>query len=488
MVTRILSLLLLLNLSGWAQAQSIQASISYKQFMQGEKVLVETYIKIPSSSVKYKAVEGGFQAEINASYFFEDTESNTVHCGNKLKIVSPIEKVASVSKDILFKDQCLISTGNFNLFIELQDAVKMDEKVTSAIPVQIKSFSNEENFSDFLFIHKLEQANAEHMFFKAGYNMTPIIPNGDYFFDDHIQEFTSYFELYNIAQDGNKYYLDINILNLEDRSPVEGLNYKKVVKPGVNNSIAHTFDISQLESGNFLYSVLLKNKQNEVLGGKEELFQNFNSNRIKKYDMADFTTEKYMIKKYRLDSVVILNQYLYAMGYSKNANEALIYTNAVGNEDLQQKQNIFFAYWNETNASNPEKPFMDFKILFDYANSKFGNQVLAGYKSDRGRILIKYGMPDDVEANEWDTETHPYQIWQYYEFKNQRNIIFVFYDPGSGGSYSLAHSNALSEKTLPEWQKLLSRNKDGSINEDNFGSRFQNNRIINQGSHHPLEE
>ena len=123
MVARILSLLLLLNISGWANAQSIVASISYKQFMYEDQVLVETYLKIPSSSLKYKAVEGGYQAEVNASYFFEDSQSNTIYCGNKLKIVSPIETDLNVSKDILFMDQCLINSGDFNFYIELQDGI-----------------------------------------------------------------------------------------------------------------------------------------------------------------------------------------------------------------------------------------------------------------------------------------------------------------------------------------------------------------------------
>ncbi len=487
MVTRILSLLLLLNLTGWANAQSITASVSYKQFKHGDQVLIETYLKIPSSSLKYKSVEGGYQAEVNASYFFEDIQSNTVFCGNKMKIVSPLEKDLNISKDILFKDQCLINSGDYNFYVEIQDAVVQGEKISSALPVVIKPFKEDDYFSDVMFIHKPVKATEDHMFYKKGYNMTPMIPNGDYFFDDHIQAFTSYFELYNIPTD-NKYYVDVQILYFEDRKPVEGLTFKKVLTSGEPNSIAHRFDISELESGNFLYSILLKNKQNETVAGKDEFFQNFNSSKKREIDLSNYTFESYMIKKYSLDSVPVLNQYLYAMGYSKESKEMLTYKNAVLNEKIEEKQNLFFYHWNEINAKNPEKPFMDFKILVDYANAKFGNQTLAGFKSERGRVLITYGMPDDLEANSWDTETHPYEIWQFYEFKNQRNIIFVFYDPGAAGTYNLVHSNALGEKTLPEWQRLLSRNRDGSINESNFGTRFQNNRIINQGSHHPLEE
>lgn len=489
MLSRILSFILFLGLSTSALAQSITASMAYKQFKYGDQILVETYLRVPGTSLEYKAVKGGFQAEIKATYYFEEMDSDNIHCGNKLIIYSPVLESKSASQDIYFKEKCLIPAGKYKLSVELQDNIKQGKSIKAKQPVMINEFGASDHFSDLIFIRELEKAEKDHMMYKSGYKMIPFIPNGDYFFDGDVNEFSVYLENYNIPTDGKRYYLETNILKLEDRTAISRYNMKKAIKNGsTSNKFAHTFDISELESGNYFFSVALKNSDHEIVAEKEEIFQNFNPNKSQSYELTDISIEAYMVKRYRLDSIPVINGYLYAMSYSKDPSERTQYINAVSNDNLKEKQNFFFNHWNEMNSADIEKPFLAFKTVYDYTNAKFGNQVLAGFKSDRGRVLLKYGNPDDVEAHDWDTETHPYEIWQYYDTGIQKDVIFVFFDPSTSGSYTLLHSNALNEKTLPEWQRIISRRSDGVIDSDNFGTKFQNNSIINQGLHHPLEE
>jgi GWxTD domain-containing protein len=71
-----------------------------------------------------------------------------------------------------------------------------------------------------------------------------------------------------------------------------------------------------------------------------------------------------------------------------------------------------------------------------YVNAEFGS-VDPGWKTDRGRVYIQYGQPDQV-----DTATDPYMqgeylIWRYYE----NNLVFVFYDRFGLGDYRLIRTN-----------------------------------------------
>jgi len=61
---------------------------------------------------------------------------------------------------------------------------------------------------------------------------------------------------------------------------------------------------------------------------------------------------------------------------------------------------------------------------------------LKGWRSDRGRIYIKYGEPDEVRAEPLPLDTPPYIIWQYYT----ENLQFVFVDEGGFGRYTLRNS------------------------------------------------
>lgn len=61
---------------------------------------------------------------------------------------------------------------------------------------------------------------------------------------------------------------------------------------------------------------------------------------------------------------------------------------------------------------------------------------LKGWRSDRGRIYIKYGEPDEIRAEPLPLDSPPYVIWQYYT----ENLQFVFVDEGGFGRYTLRNT------------------------------------------------
>ncbi len=58
---------------------------------------------------------------------------------------------------------------------------------------------------------------------------------------------------------------------------------------------------------------------------------------------------------------------------------------------------------------------------------------LKGWRSDRGRIFIKFGYPDFVSSEVFPDEGHPYIVWNY----SKNNKEFVFVDVGGYGQYTL---------------------------------------------------
>jgi len=66
-------------------------------------------------------------------------------------------------------------------------------------------------------------------------------------------------------------------------------------------------------------------------------------------------------------------------------------------------------------------------VLKEY--SQFG----PGWRSDRGRIYIKYGPPEQVDTAMDSRAQGEYEIWRYYS----RNLNFVFYDMFGVGDYKL---------------------------------------------------
>ncbi len=61
---------------------------------------------------------------------------------------------------------------------------------------------------------------------------------------------------------------------------------------------------------------------------------------------------------------------------------------------------------------------------------------MQGWASDRGRIYIKYGEPDEIVSEVLPLDTYPYIVWHYYN----RNLRFIFDDVGGFGQYTLRNT------------------------------------------------
>ena len=86
----------------------------------------------------------------------------------------------------------------------------------------------------------------------------------------------------------------------------------------------------------------------------------------------------------------------------------------------------------------------------------YGSSIKKGYVSDRGRVYLQYGAPDNTVRSVFSNDTYPYEIWHYYVLGNQRDKRFVFYNPElTGNDFFLLHSDAKGEIYTVNWQYKL---------------------------------
>lgn len=72
------------------------------------------------------------------------------------------------------------------------------------------------------------------------------------------------------------------------------------------------------------------------------------------------------------------------------------------------------------------------------ADEKFTiHKKMQGWSSDRGRIYIKYGEPDDIYTDAYPLDKYPHIIWTYYK----QNLRFIFADIKGYGQYTLRNKD-----------------------------------------------
>src|SRR5438094_3465253 len=123
----------------------------------------------------------------------------------------------------------------------------------------------------------------------------------------------------------------------------------------------------------------------------------------------------------------------------------------LGTDD--EKESFIENFWERRNP-NPGSPENEFKEEYyrriAYANEHYASGI-PGWKTDRGRIYIMYGPPDENDSHPsggsymrppeeggGETSTYPFEQWRYrYIDGIGNNVILEFVDPSMSGEYRL---------------------------------------------------
>jgi GWxTD domain-containing protein len=117
----------------------------------------------------------------------------------------------------------------------------------------------------------------------------------------------------------------------------------------------------------------------------------------------------------------------------------------------EEREQFIEAFWLRR-SGNPDLPDNDFKEehyrRIAYANEHFASGI-PGWRTDRGRIYIIWGKPDEIESHPTggtydrpmdegggSTTTYPWETWRYRYLEGiQENVIIEFVDPTGSGEY-----------------------------------------------------
>ena len=129
--------------------------------------------------------------------------------------------------------------------------------------------------------------------------------------------------------------------------------------------------------------------------------------------------------------------------YSKMSNE-------------EGKREFLNQFW-ETRDDNPNdyrnEYFLSYLKRIDESNLRYHALGRDGWETDRGRVYLMYGDPNEIERYPNETETRPYEIWSYHELEG--GVYFIFADITGFSDYQLVHSTKRGELRDDNWQRRI---------------------------------
>lgn len=125
---------------------------------------------------------------------------------------------------------------------------------------------------------------------------------------------------------------------------------------------------------------------------------------------------------------------------------------------VEGKRNYLRQFWarRDPNPATPRNEAQEdyYRRIAD-ANQRFregGSAQIPGWRTDRGRIFLKYGPPDEVLSRPQAGVGNPYEVWKY---TRGRPLKYAFLDQTRFGNYALIWTDDRREPSRPNWQELL---------------------------------
>jgi GWxTD domain-containing protein len=465
----------LLFLSQLSFAKALQAKFSWCSFYSPESgPYVESYLEVTGQSCHFtKAASGKFVASIEVTQVFYLGDS--IKAFNKYNLLSP--ETDDTSRLVFdFTDQQRVSLANGSYIIEL---TIRDKNNPTAKPYVLKDKLKVDYYPSIVAISDIEllteyiaNTNSSKLN-KNGFDLYPQVSN---FFDKNQNSLKFYAEIYNTSAvlNSDAYLLSYRVETHESHQVLDSYSkiYRQTARPV--NVVMTDLDITDLNSGNYDLMVEVRNRNNEVLANRSLFFQRSHTPVISSDSSFKDIEGTFVVSITNRDSLYEYIKCLWPIASTAENNFA---DNRLLASDIRQLQQFIYDFWVKRNPTNPALAWFEYKKQVDIVNNEFSAGNKKGYNTERGRVFLMYGAPNQISKQYNEPASYPYEIWQYYKLKDMADRKFVFYSRQiASNDFELLHSDAKGEVININWRVELRRRTEtlNDFDKVNPNNNFQN--------------
>jgi GWxTD domain-containing protein len=444
-----------------------QVYFNYKLFRTADQQsFVSTSLQFISGSFKYKGDgNGNLNAQVEITQIF--SQDDKIIIADKYALDSPLMKDSTVD-DFYDVQRYALEPGFYNYELIIKDLLSGEEvkgeQMIEVSPIDKASIA----ISDIEFIEDAYKTEDQNNFTKSGFFILPYLTN---YFPPEITKIAFYTEVYNTEEvigSDEKFLITCDVSDYETGNTVDGIFKFQRMSTGKVSPAIMFVPIENLRSGDYNLNVNIIDKNNDTLITKEVFFQRRNDIQAEEYtSIEDLEIDPTFRQSVPWDSIP------YYLGSLMPISERYEYETIrkmLKGTDTTFMEKYFYAYWIEKNVNNPYKEWLGYKLQVKYTEEIFGTQIKHGWETDRGRIHLKYGSPNQIVDRPNEPSAYPYQIWHYYRIGQRSNVRFVFYNPDLiSNDYPMLHSDMQGELQNFRWEADLHKRDTPNTNVDDPG-------------------
>ncbi len=458
------------NLSG----RELVANLSCASFSTPDnKTYVETYVSIIGNSVTYaKMPNGKYQAAVDILMTF--TNNDSIQSAMRYVLNSPEIDDTLKTENFLDLQRFPLPAGYYYLSVSFTDLNRKPLKtLQNRKSVSVDIDKDSLSLSHIEFLESYHASTSQTILTKSNFELIPYVSS---FYPPNLSQLSFYGEIYNtkkVFQPEEKFLMLYYIESATTRNKMSGFSAFSKLKPETVNPLLYSFNITTLPSGSYYMVVEIRNAQNRLMAIRKTAFERFNPGVIYKLDdlAAIDVTNSFVSKVTDGDSLVEMIRCLRPISTS---NEIDFAENRILAGDIKLMQQFIYNFWLARSEANPEGAWLQYNVQVQKVNRTFGTQITKGYATDRGRVFLQYGPPDQMIPSLNEPSAYPYEVWQYYTIRGNSNVpsymdqntsqqtnkkfVFVDFDLATN-NFQLVHSDARGETRDDNWKlRLVKRN------------------------------
>ncbi len=389
---------------------------------------IEITYQVNNNELSFQRRDNKFIAQINVNLEIYGEQGNKLGDKNFSKMITANNERDTCKEDRFFIDKIAITVrkGTYHIIVNVideisQNRIKWDKKISV-----LKSDKNMMEMSDIELNSFISEDTTETMRNFRRDNTIYLVNPGHIYNIDKFSKIFYYYEFY--YPQAEEIIEEIEIVNKNREVIVT--KKEKIVNLSEKNIREASIDIDNLTPEEYFLRINLTSNEQEIRK-EENIF-------LRK-------GEKSITYLYNIDKEFRYLKYLITREEKRFWNEL----------NITGKQTFIRRFWerNDPNPFTDRNEFRDEIISrFDYANENFAYYG-QGWNTDRGRIYIRNGAPDEIREEVIKFETRPFKIWKYY---SGRPRIYIFVDFTGDRNYRLVYSeNDDRETNDPNWRDYL---------------------------------
>lgn len=422
----------------------------------GDHTLLEGYVHIPVQEVEFQPAEGGqVRCQLTLRLRLYDSAGTKLHEESWPKTVALSSQAYRSTTDAYLVESFAIPlpVGEYEVEVAVEDDLSGTIQTVEATATAESS----PLVSDLLLAAQispdtLEPAEGYNPERKHGLLITPN-PSGRFAKSRRLAYF--YYQVYRDEGETGTVERLARLSVIEpDGDTVLSLPPRRLQVTGEAGADAAAFPIAGLAEGEYVAHLALFDGAGEsLLAEREEAFSVVAGSKLEAGDLsprrATSSGPFVGLSEAEVDSIFD------AFRYFRTKREESRYAEL----DLSGKRRFLWAFIKrrDLDPSTPESEFFEiFKQRFTHVNDQYGSRggLLPGWKTDRGRIYLRYGEPDEIVYRPFVGGAEPYEIWQY---TSRLGYRYAFYDRSRDSQYPLVYSTDPDEPTPVNWDRLLPR-------------------------------